>query len=303
MRHRAPLPGSASEPGRRTTETPALPIAQRPRPSVRRVQQIEWRSETRQVLTGRVKRGTRSIESGCRTLCGHTYCPGTPLYPASGVTIRTNGAPVCIDATDSRSYSSRDATDSAMTVRTVLILLLIVFIAAAPAYAQRRADLPGTPAAVVLADSGQPLSLSGLFNSQTLRIGHSYEFSYSGFGGSNLGLGVYTTSLQWQPSSRLAARVDVGVAHSPFGSDDVRQALGFDQDTPARLFLRNAEIAYRPTENSVLRLQVQQNPAGSYGYGYAPYASPYGYGYGPTSATSIRARFGTETDALFWRNR
>ena len=199
-------------------------------------------------------------------------------------------------------------TDSDMSVRVVLILLLIVFIAAAPAYAQRRADLPANPPAVELAGSDQPLSLAGLFNAQSLRIGHSYEFSYSGFGGSSLGLGVYTTSLQWQPSNRLAARVDVGVAHSPFGSADVQQALGFDQNTPARVFLRNAEIAYRPTENSMLTLQIQQNPMGAYGRSpYGSYASPYGYGgyYGlaPGFGTSFNARYGSDSEALFWRDR
>lgn len=189
-------------------------------------------------------------------------------------------------------------------MRTVLILLLIVFIAAAPAYAQRRADLPSSPPPVELATNGQPISMSGLFNAQTLKVGHSYEFSYSGFGGSSLGLGIYSTSLQWQPSSRLAARVDVGVAHSPFGTPAVQEALGLNQDTPAQIFLRNAEIAYRPTENSVLHLQFQQNPLG--GYGRSGYGSPYGYGaygYSPYYGTSLNARYSTDSDALFWRGR
>ncbi len=197
-------------------------------------------------------------------------------------------------------------------MRILFIVLLVVLITSAPAYAQLRTDLPGGPAPVVLTDSQRPLTLSGLFNAQTLRIGHSYEFSYTGYGGGSLGLGIYTTSLQWQPSSRLAARVDVGVAHSPFGSANVQQALGFDQNTPARVFLRNAEIAYRPTENSVLRLQIRQNPIGAYGRGrYGSYATPYGYGgygyggygYAPGYGTSVHARFGSDSDALFWRGR
>ncbi len=190
-------------------------------------------------------------------------------------------------------------------MRTLLILLLIVLVYAAPAYAQRRADLPANPSAVQLSGADQPLSLSGLFNAQSLKIGHSYEFSYTGYGGSSLGLGIYTTSLQWQPSSKLAGRVDVGVAHSPFGTPDVQQALGFDQNTPARIFLRNAELAYRPTENSVLHLQFQQNPTGGYGRSpYDAYGSPYGYGgygYSPGYGSSFNARYGSDSDALFWR--
>lgn len=190
-------------------------------------------------------------------------------------------------------------------MRIVLTVLLFA-LAASPVDAQRRADLPGSPAPVELSDSGQPLSLSGLFNAQTLKIGHSYEFSYSALGGGSLGLGVYTTSLQWQPSNRLAARVDVGVAHSPFGSGGVREALGFNQDTPAQLYLRNAELAYRPTENSVLHLQIQQQPFGGYvnPYSYG-YGSPYGYGqygYNPMYGSSVHARYGNASDALFFRS-
>ncbi|MDX1438353.1 MAG: hypothetical protein R3284_00475 [Rubricoccaceae bacterium] len=195
-------------------------------------------------------------------------------------------------------------------MRTVLLLVLIVLIAAAPAYAQRRADLPSpTPPAVELTESGQPLSLSGLFNAQTLKIGHSYEFSYSSMAAGSVGLGVYTTSLQWQPSDRLAARVDVGVAHSPFGSGGIREAMGFSPDEPAQVYLRNAELAYRPTENSVLHLQVQQNPLG-YGspYGMYGYMNPYRYsqyGYAPLYpyyGTGVSARYGNSSDALFFRD-
>ena len=85
----------------------------------------------------------------------------------------------------------------------------------------------------------------------------------AGFAGS-VGLGVYTTSLRWQPSARLAGRVDVGVAHSPFGDGAVQSALGFDGAGDTRVFLRNAELAYRPTENSVIHFSVQQSPYGAY---------------------------------------
>ncbi|HLT46551.1 MAG TPA: hypothetical protein VK002_04925 [Rubricoccaceae bacterium] len=184
-------------------------------------------------------------------------------------------------------------------MRTVVAtaVLAAALALAAPARAQLRADLPGGPAPVAVYETPGALSLAQLFNARTLRIDHSYEFSYSSFAGGGLGLGVYTTSLGWQPTDRLAARVDVGVAHSPFGDGALRSALGFDQDTPARVFLRNAEVAYRPTENSMLRLQVQQSPFG-------PYASPYGYaGYGlaPYGGFGMHAGYGT-ADALFWRN-
>jgi hypothetical protein len=189
--------------------------------------------------------------------------------------------------------------------RSAPVAVLLLALYAAPAAAQRRADLPGRPAPVAVYDAGTGAPAGGLLDPSAFRFSHSYEFSYSGFGGEGLGLGMYTTSLRWQPTDRLAARVDVGVAHSPFGSEGVQQALGFDGDTPARVFLRNAEIAYRPTENTVLHLQVRQSPFGAYaapyGYGYSPGYSPYGhapYGLG----SEVRATFAPADDGeLFWR--
>src|SRR5690606_5262653 len=114
------------------------------------------------------------------------------------------------------------------------------------------------------------------------------------FGSEGMSLGVYTTSIGWQPSERLAARVNVGVAHSPFGTDRMQSAMGFSPDQPARVFLQDATIAYRPTDNAVLTLSFQQSPYGGY---YAPYGhAPYG-GY---NRTSFRAASPTH-DALFWR--
>lgn len=180
----------------------------------------------------------------------------------------------------------------------VTVVLAAALLLAAPARAQLRADLPGGPAPAAVYASPTAPTLASLFNAETLRFNHSYEFSYSSFGGDGLGLGVYTTSLGWQPSSRLAARVDVGVAHSPFGDDALRSSLGLDGDTPARVFLRNAEIAYRPTENSVLHLQVRQSPYGAYA---SPYGAPYGaYGV-PYGGVGLHARYGSD-DALFWRS-
>ncbi|MEM1043253.1 MAG: hypothetical protein AAGI91_11560 [Bacteroidota bacterium] len=177
---------------------------------------------------------------------------------------------------------------------SVLVLAALLYLAA-PAHAQLRADLPQTgaaPVAVYQAPTG--FSLGSLVNPEHFKISNSYEMSFSSFGGQSLGLGVLTTSLRFQPTNRLAARVDVGVAHSPFGSDGLQQQLGFGQDTPARVFIRNAQIAYRPTENSLIQFQVQQSPFGGY-------ASPYGY-YSPYGGTQVRAGFGaSDYNDLFWR--
>ena len=201
----------------------------------------------------------------------------------------------------------RPATPPPFAPLAVLALALLV---AAPASAQRTADLPGRQAPVALTDgSGGGLSLGRLFNAETVKLSQSYELSYGGGPAGSVGLGVYTSSLRWQPSEKLAGRVDVGVAHSPFGSSGVQSALGFEGAGDVRVFLRNAEVAYRPTESVTLQLRVQQSPYGAYGaygppYGYG--ASPYGYGgYGlsPYGGGRVSARFApADADRLFFRD-
>lgn len=181
-----------------------------------------------------------------------------------------------------------------------LALCLAGLVAAVPASAQLRPDGPSRPAPVAVYENASTPSLREYFNAETLKLSNAYSFSYgSGFGGS-VGLGVFTTSLQWQPSQKLAGRVDVGVAHSPFGSDGVQSALGLSDGQP-RVFLQNAELAYRPTANTLLQLRVSQSP-------YGAYASPYGaYGsYGPSPYGAHRAFSATfapaDSDPLFFRD-
>ncbi len=185
-------------------------------------------------------------------------------------------------------------------MRTLALAALLAF--AIPVRAQRAADVPGRPAAVVLSETPSMLGLGQLFNAQTLRFSQSYEASYSGGAAGTLGLGVYTASLRWQPTDQLAGRVDVGVMHSPFGSSALQSGLGLDGAGDTRVFLRNAELAYRPTENAVFHLSVQQSPYGGYASPYG-YGSPYGsraYGlYGGYGQTSVRAGYGSTGDLFF----
>lgn len=150
-------------------------------------------------------------------------------------------------------------------MRSVALSLALLACLVLPASAQPTVAAARTPAV-----SPARLTPSGLFNSQTLRFSQSVEMTYAGGAGGSLGLGTYTGSLQWQPSARLAGRVDVAVAQPLFGSGLAGSAFGTDAGQP-QVYLRNAELAYRPTANSVLHLSVQQSP-------YGAYAAPYGVG-------------------------
>ena len=173
-------------------------------------------------------------------------------------------------------------------MRTALPLLCLVIMLSmtAPAEAQlRETARQSSSVQTQLYDTGSTATnaLQSLFGAEHFRMGHSYEASFSSFGGNASSMGMYTNSMMWQFNSNWAARMDVSVAH-PFTQTN---AFGAQK---ARVFIRNAEVAYRPSENMELRFQVQQNP-------YGRYMSPYGAAYSP-----YRSSFSTPSSNLFWKN-
>lgn len=152
-------------------------------------------------------------------------------------------------------------------MRTILPLLCLVFMLSvtAPAEAQLRETAEQNSSVVTqLYDTGSSATnaLGNLFGAEDFQMGHSYQMSFSSFGGNATSMGMYTNSMRWQFNSDLAARVDVGVAHPLANSG----AFG---NRETKVFLRNAEVAYEPSENMRLHVQIQQSP-------YGRYASPFG---------------------------
>jgi hypothetical protein len=181
-----------------------------------------------------------------------------------------------------------------MRISVFIVCLVLLTLYATPAEAQLRQDAAVANAPVRLYDQGGPgFSLNRFFSPEHFRMSHSVELSSSSFGGYGGTLAMYTNSMMWQFSSKLAARVDLAMAYSPTSSYPGMSATG-QGDT--RVFLRNAELAFRPKENMLLHLSVRQSP-------YGMYASPYGWagGYGPSYGYDAWDH-GTRGD-LFWNSR
>lgn len=179
--------------------------------------------------------------------------------------------------------------------KALSVLWLVMFLAAvSPAQAQLRSGEHTRQSPVRIYDGGQTaLTLNKLFSPEHFRMSHSYEFSTGSFGGESGSLGMYTNTMMWQFSQKLAARVDLSYAHQPFGGS-MLSGSGGQEVGGGQFFLRNAEIAYRPSENVHLHFSVRQSP-------YGAYMSPYGYnGYGYRPYYS---RFSTRSDDLFWNSR
>ena len=172
-------------------------------------------------------------------------------------------------------------------MRTTFSLLCIVLMLslATPAEAQfRETAQQNRSVRTQLYDSGSAAAnaLQSLFGAEHFRMNHSYEASFSSFGGQTASMGTYTNSMMWQFNSDWAARMDVSVSH-PF-----TQGSAFGNQEP-RVYIRNAEVAYKPSENFQVRMQFQQSP-------YGRYMSPYG------SFSPYRRAATTPTRDLFWQN-
>jgi len=170
-------------------------------------------------------------------------------------------------------------------MRTTLSLFCLVLLLslATPAEAQFR-ETENRSVRTQLYDSGSAAAnaLQSLFGAEHFRMNHSYQASFSSFGGQTASMGMYTNSMMWQFNSDWAARMDVSVSH-PFS-----QGSAFGNQEP-RVYVRNAEVAYKPSENFQVRMQFQQSPHGRYMSPYGTYGGPY-------------RRAVTPTNQLFWQN-
>jgi len=77
-------------------------------------------------------------------------------------------------------------------------------------------------------------------------------------GGMGLTTGALTSSVMWRMSNKLFARADVSFMHTPFGTGDFQQVLG--SDSYNKVYLRNAELMYKPNEKTSLYFSYRQHP-------------------------------------------
>lgn len=165
------------------------------------------------------------------------------------------------------------------------LCLILMLGLAVPVQAQLRSANTTSSTAVRLYDSGSTgLSLNRFFTPEHFKMSHSLEMTASSFGGGST-LGMYTNSMMWQFNSKLAARVDMAMA---YGQTNASSAFSSTGGQNGRIFLKNAEIEFRPRENMRLNLQVRQSPYGSY-------MNPYGY-------RDSAMGYDTHRTNLFWND-
>lgn len=117
----------------------------------------------------------------------------------------------------------------------------------------QRINQPPTPTAPSIIS--RP-TFTGWFDKSKWDMHQSYSMSISSFGsGQNFTEGLYTNTLTYHFDAPAVMRLDIGLIHDPFGT----QQFG-NKSNNAQLFLKNISFDYKPTPNSVLSVGFRQIP-------------------------------------------
>ncbi|NND72330.1 MAG: hypothetical protein HKN43_12220 [Rhodothermales bacterium] len=156
-----------------------------------------------------------------------------------------------------------------MRIGLLSVCLVALLSISTPAEGQLRTDAAVESPARLYDNGGGNVLLNTVFNPRYFSMGHSLEFTAGGGGGYSSSLAMYTNSLMWNFSDKLAARADISVAYSPFSNGPQGFGGVGNYSSGSRVFLRNAQVAYSPSENLHFQVSINNSP-----YGY--YGSPYG---------------------------
>ncbi len=176
------------------------------------------------------------------------------------------------------------------SLRFLSLLLVVAVLWAAPVRAQSTASTESPAVASWLTGSpsgpgsnrGFSILPSGLFDPSRFSISNTMRFGYSSGGPVGGSAGLFTSSLGYKLKPNMALQVDVGAHLNP--------AYGLE-GTQKGVFLQGAAFSWKPTSNSLFRVEYQdlRSPL-QYGYG--------GYGYAPY--TGYRSPFyGSSSDPVF----
>ena len=118
-------------------------------------------------------------------------------------------------------------------------------------------------------------SFMGFFDPNRFSMNQNISVGYVSGGGMGMSLASYTNSMNYQISDPLNVRMDVTLQGSPFGSSNANL-----QNNLSKLFISNAELNYRISNNMQLRFQYQQLPYSQWMMNdpLGSYRSPFLYG-------------------------
>ncbi len=142
-----------------------------------------------------------------------------------------------------------------MKIRLIILVLLLTSSFAA---AQLKSQLPQQPnVGEAMLSRPQSSMLLGFINPDNFRMFHSYNMSFSTFGGNSMALGVYTNSMFYQIADPLSMQVDVSLMHSPYNSFGKEFQNDFNG-----IYVSRAALNWRPIENFMVNIEYRNMPMG-----------------------------------------
>ncbi len=171
---------------------------------------------------------------------------------------------------------------------TIALVMMLTMLNPALTDAQFRQD---HNAPTISEQIGLPYSPSnsslvlGFIDLSRLDMQQSYSVSFSSAGGQSGAMGLYTNRLSYMISPKMQLIADIAYMHQPFQSIG-NSGIPFNLDSGK--FFYGGELRYKPTENSLFTIRLDNMPRSHYyrnpyfgysGYrgGYYPYSPFYGY--------------------------
>jgi hypothetical protein len=114
-------------------------------------------------------------------------------------------------------------------------------------------------------------SLFSFLDFSKFSMNHSFGMSYSAFGNNGVSLGVYTNHLSYEFSENLDVQLDASIVNSPYNTlgDSFSKSIN-------GVYIDNARINYRPSEDFNISLQFSNSPYNYYNrYNYSRSFSPF----------------------------
>ncbi len=148
-------------------------------------------------------------------------------------------------------------------MKTFALIVIGVVVGSVSAFAQFRSQVDGQPSVSqsLVKPNASISNFFGILNPENFQMRHSFAFNYFSGGGYGVSIASYTNSMFYKIADPLNVRFDVTLQGSPFGGGG-----DFQQSDLSRVFLSRAELNYRPSENTFIKLQFNQVPFNRYYY-------------------------------------
>lgn len=148
-------------------------------------------------------------------------------------------------------------------------LLVVVGVSVASAQFKSQVEQPAPITSTRLGEASSPLAfMFGWFEPDRFTMRHSFDMSFMSFRGQSLSLGTYTNTMMYRFADNLNARADIAFSFSPYSSLST-----FSKKDLSGVYLKNAEVNYKPWDNTMVSVSFRQSPYGYYDY-YSPFYNP-----------------------------